>query len=184
MGVSMRRATALAGPLALGAALVGLAGGCNALLGNEDVERESPDASTLVRREGGAVDGPFALDDVVTTPEASPPDAGPPCPAPTCITSGDCPSKQVCIGLLAADGGVATRACRRTCEGGTGCITGESCFQGEPTPTCMPIQLECGASCSAVCAILCVDLSRDAKNCGRCGTACPAGKQCVGGACS
>lgn len=155
---------------------------CNALLGNEPVELEGVDATAPPRRDAGS-DSPVAADAPAPSDSGSG-DGGPLCPAPTCTSAVDCPVGHACIGTGDGDGGVLTRACRRTCEGGVGCAAYESCFTGNPLRACIPTGTLCGSACTTLCGTTCVDLFRDRTNCGSCGNLCPAGKVCNGGSCS
>lgn len=164
-----------------------LAAGCNALLGNGEVERDRLDARPDPLAEAG-VGTPPELDGAAAVPTV-PPDAADAaaataCPPPTCATSADCPATQVCISMGDNDGGALTRACRNTCEAGAGCAASESCVFGVTQSACIPTGTACYASCKRVCGTSCVDWSTDRAHCGRCGATCPTGKVCVGGACS
>jgi hypothetical protein len=168
--------------LGVAVGLGALAAGCNALLGNSEVERDVLDARPDPRGDASGSTPP--PDDGAASAPTLPADATPACPPPTCATSADCPSPQVCVSMGDDDGGAVTRACRVTCEAGAGCAAYESCVPGEPRSVCIPTGTACYASCRHVCGSSCVDWLSDRAHCGRCGAACPAGKSCVGGACS
>lgn len=166
--------------------LAALAAGCNTLLGNTEVERDVLDTRPDLQGDARA-NAPQDSDAQLPLPTL-PPDAAAPsttaCPPPTCATSADCPTQQVCISMGDNDGGALTRACRKTCEAGVGCPAYESCVVGVEQSACIPTGTSCYASCKRVCGTSCVDWFSDRANCGRCGTSCPVGKVCVGGACS
>jgi len=178
-----RRARFFKLSLRVAVGLAALAAGCNAILGNTEVERDVLD--TRPDLQGDATverDGQVTLPTPTLPPDAAQPATG--CPPATCTTSADCPTMQLCISMGDSDGGILTRACRKTCEAGAGCPAYETCVVGEPQSACVPTGTACYAPCKHVCGAACVDLSSDRANCGRCGTSCPTGKACVGGACS
>ncbi len=180
----VRRARVRLRPLGVAGALGALIAGCNALLGNGEVQRDLLDASPDPRAEASAAPPePDGAVSAPTLPDAAA-EAATACPPPTCTTSADCTAPQVCVAMGDDDGGARTRACRTPCEAGGGCPPYESCVTGEPQSACIPTGTACYASCKRVCGGSCVDWLHDRANCGRCGAACPAGKACVGGACS
>jgi hypothetical protein len=181
-----RRARAALRALGVAVGLSALTAGCNALLGNGEVERDLLDARPDPR-EASVSTPPSDLDGAAsapTLPGDAAADATTACPSPTCATSADCPAPQVCVSMGDGDGGARTRACRATCEAGAGCAANESCVTGDTQSACIPTGTACYASCKRVCGTSCVDWLNDRAHCGRCGTACPAGKSCVGGACT
>lgn len=48
----------------------------------------------------------------------------------------------------------------------------------------VPVDAGCTGPTEAVCGGACVDLRYDTRHCGRCGSACPAGRPCIGGSCT
>ena len=59
-------------------------------------------------------------------------------------------------------------------DGGAGALRDASIAAPDAGPVCVGTQA-CGGRC--------VDVTRDSANCGACGLACPAGTECVLGAC-
>ena len=94
----------------------------------------------------------------------------------------ECPGGDggtLCINLL-TDGA--------NCGGcGTACGPGTSCTLGQCTPTCAVGLAACSATlvgdAGSGMVTACVNLATDNVNCGSCGTTCPMGTACTGGAC-
>lgn len=108
------------------------------------------------------------------------------CEAGTVCSSGTC-EVNCAVGLVDCAGSCIDPDTDRdhcgvdaACAGGDVCVDGELCSAGACTQTCSSAQTACPVASPTYCA----DLTRDANNCGGCGTVCPVGQQCSGSACS
>ena len=119
-----------------------------------------------------------------------------------CGTCGNaCPGSQVCVagscqigcptGQQACGGACVTLSTDRANCGACGntCGAGQVCAMGVCGLECGPMLALCGgasdagASDAGTSARYCADTRTDRLNCGGCGTICPAGQVCNGGAC-
>ncbi len=66
---------------------------------------------------------------------------------------------------------------------GTACLAGESCNGGTCVTGAAGAAVDCTTQGLVDCGGVCIDVLTDFGNCGGCGVACPAGNECVGGAC-
>ena len=165
--------------------------GCNVILGNEErLLDDTIDTTPLPRKErdgafdlsDGDMDG-GARDDADADADA--PDG---CPAIACTSALDCAANELCFAVPdgISDGGVVARFCGAACDAGTGCSGDRKCTTASSPMTmhCTPKAPVCGRVCDWLCGESCVDLQTDPRNCGLCGSSCPATKVCRGGACS
>ena len=123
-----------------------------------------------------------------------------------CSTNADCASGEVCDGNVCASSTGDSDACvPLTCANqgaqcgdtsdGCGnmiscgsCASGQSCVDGSCQSGASDASTDSdGTTCAAGqtdCNGVCVDISSDSKNCGSCGSQCPAGSSCSSGECA